>query len=79
LAITIRKICVHHYYVIQNVALSEAAEYFLWLKTAQKDLSIPKPPMALFCNNHSAIILAENYQIFELSKYIDNHHHHNRE
>jgi hypothetical protein len=59
----------------EYVALSKAAKYFLWLKTALKDLRFPEIPMALFCDNRSAIDLAENYQISELSKHIDIHHH----
>jgi hypothetical protein len=35
--------------------------------------------MALFCDNRSAIDLAENYRISELSKHIDNHYHRVRE
>jgi hypothetical protein len=31
--------------------------------------------MALFCDNHSAIDLAENHQTSELSKHIDIHYH----
>jgi hypothetical protein len=59
----------------EYVALSNAANHFLWLKTALKDLRFPAIPMAPFGDNCSAIDLAENYQISELSKYIDIHHH----
>jgi hypothetical protein len=59
----------------KNVAISKAAKHFLWLKTAPKDLRFPETPMALFCNNYSAINLAENHQISELLKYIDIHQH----
>jgi hypothetical protein len=57
------------------VALSKAAKYFLWLKTALKDLQFPEIPMVRFCDNCSAIDLAENYRISKLSKHIDIHHH----
>jgi hypothetical protein len=46
------------------------------LKTALKDLQFLKTPIALFCDNPSAIDLAENYQLSELSKHIDIYHHH---
>jgi hypothetical protein len=49
------------------------------LKTALKDLQSLETPMALFCDNRSAIDLVEYYQISELSKYIDIHHHRVRE
>jgi hypothetical protein len=58
------------------VTLSKAAKHFLWLKTALKDLQFPETPIALFCDNCSAIDLAENNQISELFTYIDSHHHH---
>jgi hypothetical protein len=61
------------------VALSKAAKYFLWLKTALKDLRCPETPIALFCDNFSAIDLEENHRISELSKYINIHHHHGRQ
>jgi hypothetical protein len=57
------------------VALSKAAKHFLWLKTALNDLPFPEILMVLFCDNRSAIELAENHRISELSKYIDIHHH----
>jgi hypothetical protein len=63
----------------EYVALSKATKHFLWLKTALKDLRFPETPMALFCDNRSAIDLAENYRISKLSKYIDIHHHRVRE
>jgi hypothetical protein len=59
----------------EYVALSKAAKHFLWLKTALKDHRFLEIPMALFCDNRSAIELAENHQISELSKHIDIHHH----
>jgi hypothetical protein len=57
------------------VALSKAAKHFLWLNTVLKDLRFPETPMALFCDNRSAMDLAENHRISELSKHIDIHHH----
>jgi hypothetical protein len=59
----------------EYVAFSKAAKYVLWLKAALKDLRFPEIPMALFCDNRSAIDLAANYQISELSKYNDIHYH----
>jgi hypothetical protein len=59
----------------EYVALSNAAKYFLWLKTVLKDHRFPEILMALFCDNCSAIDLAENHRISELSKHIDIHHH----
>jgi hypothetical protein len=59
----------------EYVAFSKATKYVLWLKTALKDLQFPETPMALFCDNCSAIDLAEYYRIFELSTYIDIYHH----
>jgi hypothetical protein len=59
----------------EYVALSKASKHFLRLKTALKYLRYPKPPKALFCDNCSAIDLAENYRISDLSKHIDIHHH----
>jgi hypothetical protein len=61
------------------VALSKAAKHFLWLKTAQNDRRFLETPIALFCDNRSAIDLAENYRISELSKHIDIHLHRDRE
>jgi hypothetical protein len=49
------------------------------LKIALKDFRFPETPMALFCDNRSAIDLAENYRISELSKHIDIYHHRVRE
>jgi hypothetical protein len=43
------------------------------------DLRYPETLMALSCDNRSAIDLAENYWISELSKHIDIHHHRDRE
>jgi hypothetical protein len=63
----------------EYVALSKAAKHFLWLKIAIKDLRFPETPIALCCDNRSAIDLAENHRISELSKYIDIHHHRVRE
>jgi hypothetical protein len=57
------------------VALLKATKYFLSLNTTLKDVRFPDTPMALFCDNHSAIDLAENYRITELSKHNDVHHH----
>jgi hypothetical protein len=63
----------------EYVALSKAAKYFMWLKTALEDLGFPGTPMAIFCDNRSTIDLTKNYRISELSKYIDIHHHRVRE
>jgi hypothetical protein len=63
----------------EYVALLKATKHFLWLKTALKDLRCLETPMALFCDNGSAIDCAENYQISKLSKPIDIHHHHVQE
>jgi hypothetical protein len=49
------------------------------LKTTLQDIRFPETPIALSYDNHSAIDLAENYQISELSKYIDIYHHRIRE
>jgi hypothetical protein len=57
------------------IALSKAAKHFLLLKSASKDFRFPATPMALYCDNHSALDLAENYQISELSTYINIYHH----
>jgi hypothetical protein len=59
----------------EYVALSKAAKYILWLKTALNDLLFPETPITLFCDNRSIIDLAENYRISELSKHIDIYHH----
>jgi hypothetical protein len=61
---------------VEYVALSKAAKHFLWLKSMLSDLPFPEIPMALFYDNRSAIDLAENHQISELSKHIDIHHYH---
>jgi hypothetical protein len=58
------------------IAFSTAAKYFLWLKTALKDLQFPETPRDLFCYNPFTIGLPENHRISELSKYQDIHHHH---
>jgi hypothetical protein len=63
----------------EYVTLSKAAKHFLWLKIALKDLRFPETPLALFCNNRSAIDLAENHRISEISNHIDIHHHHIQE
>jgi hypothetical protein len=68
------KICITSTTDAEYVALLKAAKHFLWLKIALKDLRFPEIPIALFCDNYSAIDLAENYRISELSKYIDIHH-----
>jgi hypothetical protein len=59
----------------EYVSLSKSAKHFLWLKTALKDLRFSETLMAIFCDNRSAIDLAENHRISELSKHIDIHHH----
>jgi hypothetical protein len=56
-------------------ALSKATKYFFWLKTALKDLRFLEIPIAIFCDNHSTIDLAENHWISELGKHLDIHHH----
>jgi hypothetical protein len=63
----------------EYIALSKAAKYLLWLKTALNDLQIPETLMALLCDTCSAIDLAENYRISELSKHIDSYHQRIRE
>jgi hypothetical protein len=57
----------------EYMALSKAPKHFLWLKTALNDLRFPQIPMVLVCDNRSD--LAYNYQIVELSKHINIHHH----
>jgi hypothetical protein len=59
----------------EYIPCSKAANQFLWLKTALIDLRFLEILMALFSVNHSAVDLATNYRISELSKYIDIHHH----
>lgn len=63
----------------EYMALSKAAKQFLWLKTAFADLRLPNPPMAMFCDNTSAIEIASNNKISDLSKHIDTHYHWIRE
>jgi hypothetical protein len=63
----------------EYVALSKAAKHFMWLKTTLEDLGFPGTPMAMFCDNCSTIVLAENYRISELSMHIDIHYHRVRE
>jgi hypothetical protein len=63
----------------EYVGLSTAVKYVLWLKSSLKDLQFPEIPMALFCDNHSAIDLAETHWISELSKHINIHYHCGRE
>jgi hypothetical protein len=57
------------------IALSNATKHFLWLKTTLNDLRFPYTPIALFCDNRSAIDLPENHWISELSNHIDIHYH----
>jgi hypothetical protein len=75
LAVTETKICIIIYYGSQICSPFKAAKHFLWLKTALNDFRFPEILIALCCDNGSAIDLAENHRISELSKYIDIHHH----
>jgi hypothetical protein len=45
------------------------------LKTTLKDLQFPEIPKSLFCDNRSAIDLADNHRISDLSQYIVIHYH----